>query len=288
MIFLFVAILLVGTTGLVRAVLLEGPNVIAPPAVIADVPPGATNQRQQAFNERQAVTINGRVRCSYGAVSEGDVVNSHMIFYNTPFQSPETDANRVWTFDGEIVCIMAERSGLYQGQTDGLFGAPGTLYPGPFEGRGLERDGVDSVSYNGNQLTLTMRSEQPGDWVRVLTKVAVPDDDTPPVVFCEPRSNPADKGDNKGQGTPGGPYVTLIGADNVDGEVDIYVTDVETETVFGPFAAETIVQINTAKGAVPQQLEGQGSADYRLRVQGPTTISATDVAGNEGSAACTN
>lgn len=286
-----VAVLALGAAGIVHATLLDGPDLINPPAVIADDTPGATNNRQQAFDERQAVTLTGDVQCSNGIVSAGEVVNSHMIFFNTPGVGLETDANRTWTFADEIICVMAERSGLYQGITDGVFGAPGTQYPGPFTSRGLETDGTDVYSVHGDQITITMTAEEPGDWIRVLTKVTVPPDTTPPTVFCEASTNPAGKSnEDKSQGKAGeqGMFFSLIGADDTDGAVDLYLTDTESGVEFGPFVPGTQVKIIQAKGVSPSQEPAAGGTDYTIKVNGGTTISATDKAGNEGTAVCSN
>lgn len=265
--------------GVVQATLVGNSGVIAAPAVIADDTPGATNERQEAFDERQHITLTEDIMCSNGVVQAGETVNSHMIFYNTPFLSPETDANREWEFDGEVVCVMAERSGLHQGTTDSIFGAIGTQYPGPFASRGLETDGTDSYEINGNTLTVTMTAEEPGDWIRVLTKVTVPEDTTPPTAFCE-------AAEKKGNG-PDRTF-TLIGADDVDGTVDLYLTDTVTETEFGPYAPGTVITHGIAKGATPSEREVKNdNADYSIKSQGELIISATDEAGNGAEASCT-
>lgn len=272
--------------GIAQATLTGGPSIISAPDVIADDPPeGAVNDRQEAFDERQAVTLTQEIQCDSTILEPGEVVSSHMIFYNTRGVGITSDANRTWTFEDEIVCVMSNRNGLYQAQTDNLLGAPGTSYPGPFSSRGLESD--DSYSVNGNQITVTMNAEEPGDWIRVVTKVAVPPDTTPPVVYCDPGVNPAGKEKNeKKQGND--KFYELIGADDVDGAVDIYLTDSESEITFGPFDSGDNVQLTEAKGATPRQEIGNGEVDYRISTQGQVMISATDEAGNEGEAVCTS
>lgn len=267
--------------GVVHATLLNSTGVIDAPAIISDDEPGATNNRQQAFMERQQVTLLEDVRCSNTTIAAGEVVDSHMIFYNTPFLSPETDANRVWEFGGEVICVMAERSGLLQALTDNLLGAPGTSYPGPFDSRGLETDGTDSYTISGNTLTLTMTAEEPGDWIRVLTKAATLPDTTAPVVYCEP--------DTKKNGSNNDKIVTIIGADETDGAVDIYLTDSGSSQEFGPFAPGTRVQLTQAKGAAPSAKETKNdNVDYTVKFQDVLTIHATDAAGNKGQAQCSS
>lgn len=270
-----------------QATLSSGPAIISAPAIISDDAPGAVNTQQQAFDERQEVTLTEDVRCDTSIIPAGEVVNSHMIFFNTQFLSPETDANRTWTFEDEIICVMSNRNGLYQAQTDHFLGAPGTSYPGPFASRGLESD--DSYTVNGNQIVVTMTAEEPGDWIRVLTRVQVQADTTPPVVYCDAGSNPGGKTQEKKEQSSGSDkeiFVELIGADETDGAVDLYLTDSESGIEFGPFAPGTQVQLVEAKGATPQQTPGSGTVEYRIRTNGEVMISATDEAGNEGSSVC--
>jgi len=278
---LLVLVVALGTgIGVVHGMLLNSTGVIDPPAIISDDEPGATNNRQQAFLEREQVTLLEDVRCSNTTISAGEVVDSHMIFYNTPFLSPETDANRVWKFDGEVICVMAERSGLLQALTDHYLGAPGTSYPGPFDSRGLETDGTDSYTISGNTLTLTMTAEEPGDWIRVLTKSATLPDTTAPVVYCEP--------DTKNNGNPNEKIVTLIGADETDGTVDLYLTDSGSGQEFGPYAPGTRFALTQAKGATPSVSPAKNRVDYTIKFQGTLTIHATDAVGNTGEAQCSS
>ncbi len=277
---LAVLVAVLGTgIGVVNAMLLNSADVIDPPAIISDNTPGATNDRQQAFHERQQVTLLEDVRCTNATIPAGEVVDSHMIFFNTTLLSPVTDANRVWEFDGEVICIMAEPSGLFQALTDNIFGAPGTTYPGPFNLRGLETDGTDSYAISGNTLTLTMTAEQPGDWIRVLTRSAKLPDTTAPVVYCEP--------DPKKNGADNDKIVTLIGADETDGAVAMYLTDSGSGEEFGPFNPGTRLQLTNAKGAAPGAKEAKNSnVDYTVKYQGTLSLHATDAAGNKGSNQC--
>lgn len=277
---LVLAIVLGTGISVVQATILSDPDIIDAPDIIADDTPGATNNRQQAFEERLQVTLTEDVRCSNGTVPAGEVVDSHMIFYNTTAVSPTTDANRVWEFGGEIICVMAERSGLLQAMTDNFLGAPGTSYPGPFDSRGLETDGTDSYAISGNVLTLTMTAEEPGDWIRVLTRSTIAEDTTPPIVYCEA---PEKKGNGPDK------TFTLIGADDTDGAVALYLTDTVTGTEFGPYTPGTVISHGIAKGATPSERKVKNdNADYSIKSQGELTITATDEAGNVGEAACTN
>lgn len=285
-----IAAFTLGAVGIVHATLLSSPDKINAPAEISSFTP--TNDHQQAFDERQGVTLIQDLICSDAIIPAGETVNSHMIFYNSRFASPEVDANRVWEFEDEIVCVMKERSGLRQAETDTLLGHPDTHYPGPFTGRGLETDGTDIISYTGNTLTLTMTSEAyegSGDWIRVVTKPSVPEDTTPPTVFCEKGTAPGGKEQkDNGKDPSDGHFFKLVGADETDGPVDLFVTDSESGTEFGPYPGGTNIQILTAKGAQPGESAGSGAVEFKLKVNGPATISATDAAGNTGENICSN
>lgn len=272
-----------------QATLSSTSDVISPPAVIDKDSDKPNNTHQQAFEERQRVLLQNDVSCTEGAAHAGETVNSHLIFYNTQFSSPEVDAERVWEFDEEIICVMSERSGLKQALTDGSLGASHTTYPGPFDGRGMENDGSDFYVVDGNRITVTMTSEPTGDSIRVLTRVVEPDDTTPPVVYCELGTNPGGKSqENKddGKGNDTSKFLVLVGADDIDGVVDLYIEDNESGMEFGPFEPGTQVQIVTAKGATPKQEAGSGVVDYKIKVNGATTISATDKALNTGKMSC--
>lgn len=285
-----VALLLVGIVAvgagfkIAEATLVNSSGVIPAPDVIADDTPGATNDRQQAFDEAQEVTLPVDVRCDRTILAAGDTVNSHMIFFNTPFTGISEDLNRTWTFEEEILCVMSNSNGLYQADTDRLLGAAGTDYPGPFIGRGLENN--DSYVVDGNQITVSMTAEEPGDWIRILTQWTPPADDNPPVVYCAPTVNPAGNDPKKSDKSQGGNFFELIGSDDSDGPVDIYLIDPVSGTEFGPFESGTTIKQNVAKGAPPSQEALEGEINYSIKTQGTLEISATDSNGNEASAVC--
>lgn len=288
-----IMLLAFGLTQIVQAVLLTEPDVIAAPNNLN--PNYPTNEHQQAFEERQGVLLTSDLNCGRAIVPAGEVVDSHTIFFNYQFLSPKTDANRVWEFDGDILCVMGERSGLWQGSSDGFLGAVDTTYIGSMTGRGLETDGTDSYTIDGNKLTLTMTSEVPtadtfgGDTVRVITRHAVPDDTTPPTIFCEKGTSPGGKEQkDTGKDPADGHFFKLIGSDDTDGAVDLFITDTVSGTKFGPFVADTNIQILEAKGATPGQTTGSGAVEFKLKVNGPTMISATDNASNTAEVICSN
>ncbi len=150
------------------AVLTAGPDIIGAPVSVIDDSPGAENFGQQAFNERQGVLLPANLAVDGGFVPAGTVVDSHLIFLNTPAGTPIVSDTQTWTFDGPIVGVMSDLGGTLEASSNALLGAPGTTYPGAFANRGLEND--DWYTVSGNSITLRMGVTEPGDWVRVTTQ----------------------------------------------------------------------------------------------------------------------
>jgi uncharacterized repeat protein (TIGR01451 family) len=173
------------------ASLTGGPDVIpAPPSVLdssAANPPGATNNHQQAFDERQGVLLKAALPVDNGSIPAGTVVDSHMIFLNVPDGTAgASDLNKTWTFRQPVIGVMSDSNGTLEVQSSGILGAPGTAYPqAPFAARALEipagakdrgAGGVtrDGYTIKGNAITVGMQVSQPGDWIRVITKATPP------------------------------------------------------------------------------------------------------------------
>ena len=84
----------------------------------------------------------------------------------------------VWTFNGPIIGVMSNSTGTHEAASTFEIGAPGANYtvgpPGqaaPYPARGME--GGDSYTVAGNQITVSMIVTQPGDWIRVITRVII-------------------------------------------------------------------------------------------------------------------
>lgn len=166
-----------------HAVIIGGPDIIAAPASVVDDAPGAENTHQQGFNERQGVLLGAPLAVNGGNIAAGTLVNSHMIFLNTPGNLAVTET-ATWTFDSLILGVMSNGNGSLEMNSTPLLGSLGTLYPvAPFSNRGLE--GGDSYAVVANQLTLTMSVTEPGDWIRVVTQArGVPDYASPLLLFA--------------------------------------------------------------------------------------------------------
>lgn len=142
-------------------------QIISAPLSVFDE--GRTNTGQEGFDERQGVVLENALAIDGGSLAAGAVVDSHMIFLNTPEGAAERHANVVWSFSGDILGVMSARNGGNIANSDFL-GSPSTTYPGAFGFRGLESN--DSYAILGNTLTLSMRVTTPGDWIRVVTSAA--------------------------------------------------------------------------------------------------------------------
>jgi hypothetical protein len=153
------------------ATLIGGPDIIAAPPSVADDSPGAENTAQQAFDEAQNVFLNVALAVDGGSIGPGITVNSHMIFYNT-VGTGTTTSRATWLFDGPILGVMSDSGGNLEAASNSLLGALGTTYPGAFSARGLE--GQDFYNVVGNSIDVNMVVSEPGDWIRVVTRVPEP------------------------------------------------------------------------------------------------------------------
>ena len=156
-----------------------GGGIIAPPPSVlddtSDVPPGAINTAQEGFNELQDVLLGADLAVDLGVIVAGTRVSSHMIFLNTLEGGPgASDLGAVWTFDAPILGVMSDGGGILEVASTPILGNPGTTYPVVgFGARGME--GGDSYSILSNVLTVSMSTTEPGDWIRVVTAVPVPE-----------------------------------------------------------------------------------------------------------------
>lgn len=151
--------------------LIGGPDIIAAPLSVIDDPPGATNDHQQAFNERQGIVLGSDISVDGGGtIAAGTLVSSHMIFLNTEGTAQASDLSVTWTFGDQILGVMSDSGGTLEAASSSILGASGTTYPGSFSLRGLEN--TDGYSIIGNTITVSMTVTEPGDWIRVVTAPA--------------------------------------------------------------------------------------------------------------------
>lgn len=159
--------------GLAQAEVIGFGDIIAAPASVIDDAPGAENDHQQAFTESTSVTLPSDVAVDGGTIAAGTVVDSHMIFLNTP-DSGLTFDEQNWSFDGPIIGVMSDQPGALEVASSGILGSTTTIYPAaPFGARGLETGPnnffKDSYTFNGSSINVRMFVIEPGDWIRVVT-----------------------------------------------------------------------------------------------------------------------
>ena len=154
----------------------------APTDILEDF---VTNTGMQGFDEAQGVltTVAHKIDGG-GAVPAGTLVDSHMIFLNTPGSGLTTHFQVDWTFSQPILGVMSDQGGNLEAASTFELGAPGTNYtttfPGsgaaaPYGARGHEAQGGGGGVIDGYALLspytlrVDMRVSEPGDWIRVIT-----------------------------------------------------------------------------------------------------------------------
>jgi len=111
-------------------------------------------------------------------------------------------------------------------------------------------------------------------------------DTTPPSVQCVPTTNPGGSipgaPGNGGQGQNQDGYYRLVATDDVwpASDLDIFVKDTGSSTVFGPFAVDTDIKWVEANGSKPSQKPGNGVVEWNLKGRGDAEIHAVDGSGN--------
>ena len=126
------------------------------------------------------------------------------------------------------------------------------------------------------------------DTITVTTEIAGHDtsvsvikhwvDTTPPVVACPEGPNP---GGHVPKAHNEDGFFRLTATDAVDPNPKIYVVDLGTGTVFGPFASGTTVKYTQAPGATPSISPGSGDVDWKIKSKGDMGVYAVDGSGNQ-------
>lgn len=116
-------------------------------------------------------------------------------------------------------------------------------------------------------------------------------DVTPPQATCVEGPNPAGNTPKAGQKSPGqneDGFYHLYASDNVEDSVpDVFLMDLGSNFVFGPFSPGTNIKYTQAPGASPSQSPMSGEVDWKLKGQGDFVMWAVDAAGNASArAAC--
>lgn len=119
--------------------------------------------------------------------------------------------------------------------------------------------------------------------------IEIPGDEVPPIARCIETVNPHGKTIPKaglkspGQNEDG--FYELLAEDDEDLNPQIFVTDSETGTVFGPFESGTAIKYTEANGATPsiKPMAGGGAADavdWKIKGQGDALVHSVDAFGN--------
>jgi hypothetical protein len=80
-------------------------------------------------------------------------------------------------------------------------------------------------------------------------------------------------------------FYELTAEDLVDPDPQIFVTDTESGTVFGPFPSGTNIKLVQAPGAEPNIKPGPGEVDWIITLNGDAEVTAVDDSGNVSTAA---
>jgi hypothetical protein len=138
---------------------------------------------------------------------------------------------------------------------------------------------------DGNQVLLPDGSPDPA-FIQTI-EIAVLDV-TAPVAECRPTTNPSGKnvpraGNNPKSGQNPDGFYELTATDNVDPDPDVFLMDLLSGHVFGPFDSEVKIKYTQAPGAAPRQqpIGGVNSAvQWHILAQGDAAVFAVDDAGN--------
>jgi hypothetical protein len=108
-------------------------------------------------------------------------------------------------------------------------------------------------------------------------------DVTAPTVSCPPGPNPAGtvpSADNEDG------FFVMRATDNVDPSVPIYIKDLGSGTVYGPFPSGTTFKLTQAPGAPVKAKDMTGEVKWKFTFNGDAQLIATDLAGNTATATC--
>jgi len=220
--------------------------------------------------------------------------------------TPPTAVNELGVDDSHTVTatVLGDTGGTLVGFVVGgqNAGTPGICDPKP--DCTTDADGRVSFTYTVPKLpaslgldVITVTLAAGGDTQSIeLTKEWV--DTTPPAGTCVETVNPAGKNipEAPGKGARGqnqDGFYELGAADDLSpaGAVELFVTDPESGTVFGPFDAGTRIKYTEANGTEPRMKpmggnNGRGgratAVDYHIWGNGDASVFAVDIAGNAG------
>lgn len=131
------------------------------------------------------------------------------------------------------------------------------------------------------ETTFTLNGADTGEGFTQSISIWI-NDVTPPTVSCDPGPNPS--GNMPGSTNSG--FYQMFSSDNVDAAVDVYIHDLGSPAVFGPYPSGTTFKLTQAPGATPSVVPFHGAVDWKVMLNGDALLVATDAAGNSASAEC--
>lgn len=135
---------------------------ISPPASVEDN--AYRTNEILGFDEVQNFQLTQDLVCDNNTITAGTWVSSHHIFIDPTELVTDT---KTFTFDGIILGVIIDTQGL---DDSDYLGAPGTVYPGAFNYRGMLDSSGDAYTVLSDQtISFTMHASNPGDWARVIT-----------------------------------------------------------------------------------------------------------------------
>lgn len=133
--------------------------------------------------------------------------------------------------------------------------------------------GTDTITASATVGGVTLSREVTKHWV----------DTTAPVASCGEGWNPAGHVPRAGQRSTGqneDGFFLLTATDAVDADLELYVVDTGSGTIFGPFPTGTNIKYVQAPGATPSQSPGPGAVEWMLKGTGDAQVVAVDGSGN--------
>jgi len=185
-------------------------------------------------------------------------------------------------FDVDFEITSGPNAGeTYSGSTDAAGGVDFDYTNPNIDPSGLGTDTIEAiVTVNDETATLNVTK----DWV----------DTIPPDATCLESVNPSGKKKpqapgNGGQGQNQDGFYVIDATDNIwpSDSFDVFVTDSGSGTVFGPYAAGTVIKYTEASGATPEAktIGGPNSAvDWHIIGNGDARVTAIDGSGNTSAA----
>jgi hypothetical protein len=175
------------------------------------------------------------------------------------------------TCDPGLSVALSPATQTVQSGTDAVFDETITVAPDAPQGTTLECT-----------VPFTLNGADAGPEFTQTVSIDV-NDVTPPSVSCPPGPNPAGH-EPRAHNQDG--FFRMVASDNVDASVPVYIKDLGSGTVFGPYPSGTTFKLTQAPGARVKAKPFRGAVDWKFTFNGDAQLIATDAAGNTATATC--